>query len=94
MLDVYADLSKQSTVFGTHIELLEMCELKKYRDEATETEVQKKIEEFNFTMVDETITASFGIAEYNMENSIEQFISKADKKLYQAKKNGRNRVEK
>ena len=47
MLDVYTDLSKQSAVFGTHIELLEMCELKKYRDEATEAEVQKKIEEFN-----------------------------------------------
>jgi L-arabinose isomerase len=28
-------------------EMLEMCELKKYRDEATQTEVQKKIEEFN-----------------------------------------------
>ncbi len=47
MLDVYTDLSKQSAVFGTHIELLEMCELKKYRDEAREAEVQKKIEEFN-----------------------------------------------
>jgi L-arabinose isomerase len=47
MLDVYADLSNQSAVFGTHIEMLEMCELKKYRDEATQTEVQKKIEEFN-----------------------------------------------
>ena len=47
MLDVYTDLTKQSTVFGTHIEMLEMCELKKYRDEASETEVQKKIKEFN-----------------------------------------------
>ena len=27
MLDVYTDLMKQSAVFGTHIELLEMCEL-------------------------------------------------------------------
>jgi len=34
MLDVYTDLTKQSAVFGTHFELLEMCELKKYRDEA------------------------------------------------------------
>lgn len=46
MLDVYTDLTKQSAVFGTHIELLEMCELKKYRDEATESEVLAKIEEF------------------------------------------------
>ena len=46
MLDVYTDTAKQSAVFGTHIELLEMCELKKYREEASETEVQLKIEEF------------------------------------------------
>jgi len=46
MLDVYTDMTKQSAVFGTHIELLEMCELKKYRDEANEAEVQTKIQEF------------------------------------------------
>ena len=46
MLDVYTDMTKQSAVFGTHIELLEMCELKKYRDEATDTQVQAKIHEF------------------------------------------------
>ncbi|WP_317168805.1 L-fucose/L-arabinose isomerase family protein [Cyclobacterium plantarum] len=46
MLDVYTDLTKQSTVFGTHIELLEMCEVKKFRDEALEGEVLSKIEEF------------------------------------------------
>ena len=46
MLDVYTDMTKQSAVFGTHIELLEMCELKKYRDEATEAEVRSKIQEF------------------------------------------------
>ncbi|MDN5210463.1 L-fucose/L-arabinose isomerase family protein [Fulvivirgaceae bacterium BMA12] len=47
MLDVYTDITKQSVVFGTHIELLEMCELKKYRDGVTEGEVATKIEEFN-----------------------------------------------
>lgn len=47
MLDVYTDLTKQSAVFGTHIELLEMCELKKYRDETNDTEIQSKIQEFN-----------------------------------------------
>ena len=47
MLDVYTDITKQSAVFGTHIELLEMCELKKYRDEVSETEIQEKIKEFN-----------------------------------------------
>jgi len=47
MLDVYTDTTKQSAVFGTHIELLEMCELKKYRDEVTIAEVKAKIQEFN-----------------------------------------------
>lgn len=47
MLDVYTDMTKQSAVFGTHIELLEMCELKKYRDAVTDAEVQSKIQEFH-----------------------------------------------
>ena len=32
MLDIYTDLTKQSATFGTHIEILEMCELKALRD--------------------------------------------------------------
>ena len=51
MLDVYTDLTKQSAVFGTHIELLEMCELKKYRDEVTDEEVHTKIREFHAAFV-------------------------------------------
>ncbi len=47
MLDVYTDITRQSAAFGTHMELLEMCELKKYRDETTDAEVQAKISEFN-----------------------------------------------
>jgi L-arabinose isomerase len=47
MLDVYTDITRQSALFGTHIELLEMCELKKYRDEVTELEIQSKIQEFH-----------------------------------------------
>jgi len=46
MLDVYTDLTKQAAVFGTHIELLEMCELKKHREEATDSEVENKVKEF------------------------------------------------
>jgi len=49
MLDVYTDLTKQSATFGTHIEHLEMCELKKYHDEVIESEVKEKIKEFNKT---------------------------------------------
>ena len=47
MLDVYTDVTKQSAVFGTHFEMLEMCELKKYRDAVTDNEIKAKIEEFN-----------------------------------------------
>ena len=34
MLDVYTDLTRQSAVFGTHVELLEMCELHALRERA------------------------------------------------------------
>ena len=47
MLDVYTDLTKQSTVFGTHMELLEMCELRKFRDEVSTFEIREKIHEFH-----------------------------------------------
>lgn len=47
MLDVYTDLTRQSAIFGTHIEILEMCELKKWRDNLTEEEINHKIEEFH-----------------------------------------------
>ncbi|MFD0796569.1 hypothetical protein ACFQZJ_03790 [Maribacter chungangensis] len=49
MLDVYSDLTKQAAAFGTHIEIVEMCELKKYRDAVTDNEVETKLEEFNNT---------------------------------------------
>ncbi|MDP4291930.1 MAG: L-fucose/L-arabinose isomerase family protein, partial [Bacteroidota bacterium] len=46
MLDVYTDITKQSAFFGTHMEMLEMCELKKYIDEETKEEIEVKIAEF------------------------------------------------
>ncbi|MEN8826536.1 MAG: L-fucose/L-arabinose isomerase family protein, partial [Wenyingzhuangia sp.] len=49
MLDVYSDLTKQSAAFGTHIEILEMCEVKKYRDAVTDNEIEAKIAEFKNT---------------------------------------------
>ena len=54
MLDVYSDLTKQSAAFGTHIEIVEMCELKKYRDAVTASEIEEKILEFKnvFEVVD------------------------------------------
>ena len=46
MLDVYTDTTLQSSVFGTHIELLEMCELKALRDTVTPEELAAKRTEF------------------------------------------------
>ena len=54
MLDVYTDLTKLSSSFGTHIELIEMCELKTLWDKVSEDEITKKIIEFKnvFDVVD------------------------------------------
>ncbi len=47
MLDVYTDTTMQSVTFGTHIEQLEMCELKELRDAVTDDELKVKLAEFN-----------------------------------------------
>lgn len=47
MLDVYTDVMQQSAAFGTHVELLEMCELKAYIEEVTEQNLNCKLEEFH-----------------------------------------------
>lgn len=47
MLDVYTDITLQSATFGTYIEQIEMCELQHYYENATETEIHDKLEEFN-----------------------------------------------
>jgi L-arabinose isomerase len=46
MLDVYTDLTRQSAAFGTHFEILEMCELKQNRDAVTDEQIKNKIAEF------------------------------------------------
>lgn len=46
MLDVYTDTAMQSAIFGTHIEQLEMCELKAYRESVTDEELKTKRAEF------------------------------------------------
>lgn len=46
MLDVYSDLTQQSACFGTHVELLEMCELRALRDGVQAADVQSKLGEF------------------------------------------------
>ena len=47
MLDVYSDLTQQSITFGSHFEILEMCELFELRQGVTDEEVSEKIAEFN-----------------------------------------------
>lgn len=47
MLDVYTDTKMQSISFGTHIEQLEMCELKNYYDSVTNDELYNKRIEFD-----------------------------------------------
>ena len=39
-----------------------------------------------------TITASFGVAQIHLENGLNNALSLADKALYRAKENGRNKV--
>ncbi|BCN25663.1 diguanylate cyclase GefA [Vibrio alfacsensis] len=40
----------------------------------------------------QSVTASFGVAEYEVGDTLETLINKADKQLYEAKQLGRNRV--
>ena len=47
MLDVYTDVTRLSATFGTHVEMLEMCELKALRDEVTDREIDEKLKEFH-----------------------------------------------
>lgn len=51
MVDVYSDLRLHSTTFGTHVEVLEMCELAECRREVTEEDVCRKMEEFGRVFV-------------------------------------------
>ncbi len=46
MLDVYTDVTRQSAVFGTHVEMLEMCDVKRHRDRVTSEDLNRKLAEF------------------------------------------------
>jgi L-arabinose isomerase len=51
MVDVYSDLTLQSTVFGTHVEVLEMCELASIRVAVSTEEITQKVREFEQAFV-------------------------------------------
>jgi len=46
MLDVYSDLTQQCAVFGCHVELLEMCQLRLYREQVKKETVDAKLNQF------------------------------------------------
>jgi L-arabinose isomerase len=46
MLDVYSDMTQQAAAFGSHFEILEMCELHALREEVTDAQVQEKQAQF------------------------------------------------
>lgn len=47
MLDVYSDMTQQSSAFGNHFEILEMCGLHKLREAVSAAQVAEKIEQFH-----------------------------------------------
>jgi L-arabinose isomerase len=46
MLDVYTDLTAMAAMFGIHIEMIEMCELKAFRDGVSVEELRQKADAF------------------------------------------------
>ena len=56
--------------------------------------IRKKIEEYDFIFdgIKINVSASFGVEGIGENESVETLLEKADKKLYEAKRNGRNRV--
>lgn len=55
--------------------------------------LRKLVQSHSFSYVENELTASFGIAQLSDEDTKRTLFEKADAALYEAKKNGRNRVE-
>lgn len=61
MVDVYSDLALHSTVFGTHVEVLEMCELASLRQSVSKDEVAEKVKEFEKAFVIDSACSAYEI---------------------------------
>lgn len=61
MVDVYSDLALHSTVFGTHVEVLEMCELASLRQSVSKDEVAEKVKEFEKAFVIDSACSTYEI---------------------------------
>ncbi len=55
--------------------------------------LRKLVQSHTFSYVEKEITLSFGVAQFSSEDTKKTFFEKADVALFEAKKNGRNRVE-
>lgn len=57
-------------------------------------QIRSKVETTNFTLKDKTfvITVTIGVAQYMQGESVESFLERADKNLYNGKRFGKNRV--
>ncbi len=59
---------------------------------ALSQKLKTTIENHNFSTI-KKLTCSFGVINYEENDSVETLMNRVDKKLYKAKQNGRNRVE-
>lgn len=87
------NLSKQDTLarWGGE-EFIIACKKRSVQEAAALAEALRKAVESHPWPEGIPVTSSFGVAE-KTDESIDQFINRADNALYQAKENGRNRVE-
>lgn len=64
MLDVYSDMTQLSAAFGCHFEMVEMCEVRRWREAVREEQIQEKIQEFY-----QTFAVAEGCSEYELRRA-------------------------